>query len=85
MYLLLRSGFRLPTLPHRPGASCTKTCVDFLLKHSIRSNQKCALWHAVLRYKQQSKRSGWESVSEAFNAVGSEKRTQAEVKKKILR
>ena len=28
------------------------------------------------------KRSGWESVSEAFNAVGSEKRTQAEVKKK---
>ena len=31
------------------------------------------------------KRSGWESVSEAFNAVGSEKRTQAEVKKKILR
>ena len=33
------------------------------------------------------KRSGWESVSEAFNAVGSEKHTQAEVKKKwpILR
>ena len=28
------------------------------------------------------KRSGWESVSVAFNAVGSEKRTQAEVKKK---
>ena len=28
------------------------------------------------------KRNGWESVSEAFNAVGSEKRTQAEVKKK---
>ena len=28
------------------------------------------------------KRSGWERVSEAFNAVGSEKRTQAEVKKK---
>ena len=28
------------------------------------------------------KRSGGESVSEAFNAVGSEKRTQAEVKKK---
>ena len=28
------------------------------------------------------KRSGWESVSEAFNAVGSEKRTQAEVIKK---
>ena len=28
------------------------------------------------------KRSGWESVSEAFNAGGSEKRTQAEVKKK---
>jgi len=28
------------------------------------------------------KRSGWESLSEAFNAVGSEKRTQAEVKKK---
>ena len=29
------------------------------------------------------KRSGRESVSEAFNAVGSEKRTQAEVKKKL--
>jgi len=28
------------------------------------------------------KRSGWESVCEAVNAVGSEKRTQAEVKKK---
>ena len=28
------------------------------------------------------KRSGWESVSEAINAVGSEKSTQAEVKKK---
>ena len=28
------------------------------------------------------KRSGWESVSETFNAVGSEKRTQAGVKKK---
>jgi len=28
------------------------------------------------------KRSGLEGVSEAFNAVGSEKRTQAEVKKK---
>ena len=28
------------------------------------------------------KRSGWETVSEAFNAVGSEKRTQAEVEKK---
>ena len=29
------------------------------------------------------KRSGWESVCEAFNAVGSEKRTQAEVNKKL--
>ena len=28
------------------------------------------------------KRSGWDSVCEAVNAVGSEKRTQAEVKKK---
>ena len=28
------------------------------------------------------KRSGWESVCEAVNGVGSEKRTQAEVKKK---
>jgi len=28
------------------------------------------------------KRSGWESLSKAFNAVGSEKRTQAVVKKK---
>ena len=30
------------------------------------------------------KRSGWERVSEAFNAVGSENRTQAEVKRSGL-
>ena len=31
------------------------------------------------------KRRGWESVCEAVNAVGSEKRTQAEMKKKWLK
>ena len=38
----------------------------------------------MLSYDKSSKRkrSGWESVSEAFIAVGSEKCTQAEVKKK---
>lgn len=42
----------------------------------MEAHKKSALWHAVLR-------SEWESVCEGVSAVGSEKCTQAEVKKKL--